>query len=97
MIQHHMHEILEHQRVVDQYRLMADGGREMISLESGKYNNNPVVNQHIMQMIDTDMYWYEQTFREILMELWKIRNGETPTKTSEESNIKAMMCWGKPQ
>ena len=88
-----MHEILEHQRVVDQYRLMADGGREMISLESGKYNNNPVVNQHIMQMIDTDMYWYEQTFREILMELWKIRNGETPTKTSEESNIKAMMCW----
>ena len=27
------------------------------------------------------------------MELWKIRNGETPTKTSEESNKTAMMCW----
>ena len=49
--------------------------------------------QHIMQMIDTDIRWYEQTFREILMELRKIRNGETPTKTSEESNKTAMMCW----
>ena len=27
------------------------------------------------------------------MELRKIRNGETPTKTSEESNKTAMMCW----
>ena len=27
------------------------------------------------------------------MELRKIRNGETPTKTSEESNETAMMCW----
>ena len=30
MIQYHMHEIPEHQRVVDEYRFMADGGREMI-------------------------------------------------------------------
>ena len=34
MIQHHMHEILERQRVVDEYWSMADGGREMILLES---------------------------------------------------------------
>ena len=27
------------------------------------------------------------------MELWKIRNGDTPTKTSEKSNETAMMCW----
>ena len=27
------------------------------------------------------------------MELRKIRNGETPMKTSEESNETAMMCW----
>ena len=37
MIQHHMHEILEHQRVVDKYRSMAKGGREMILLESDQY------------------------------------------------------------
>ena len=65
----------------------------MIPLESDKYKSDPVINQHIMQMIDTDIYWYGETFREILMELWKIQNGETPMKTSEESNKTAMMCW----
>ena len=93
LIQYHMHEISECQQVVDEYRFMASEGREMISLESEKYKSDPVVNQHIMQMIDTDIHWHEQTFREILMELRKIRNGETPMKTSEESNETAMMCW----
>ena len=93
MIQHHMHEISERQKVVDEYRFMADRGREMISLESDKYKSDLVINQHIMQMIDTDIYWYRQTFREILMELRKIQNGETPMKTSKESNETAMMCW----
>ena len=93
MIQHHMHKISEHQRVVDEYRFMADGGREMIPLELDKYKSDLVINQHITQMINTDIYWYGQTFREILMELQKIQNGETPTKTSEESNETAMMCW----
>ena len=88
-----MHEIPERQQVVDEYQFMADGGREMILLELDKYKSDPVINQHIIQMIDIDIYWYGQTFREILMELRKIRNGETPTKTSEESNETAMMCW----
>ena len=30
MIQHHMHEILERQREVDEYQSMADGERDMI-------------------------------------------------------------------
>ena len=93
MIQHHMHEISECQQVVDEFRFMVDGGREMIPLESDNYKSDPVINQHIMQMINTDIYWYGQTFREILIELQKIQNGETPTKTSEESNETAMMCW----
>ena len=65
----------------------------MILLESDKYKSDPVINQHVMQMIDTDIYWYGQTFRAILMELRKIWNGESPTKTGEESNETAMMCW----
>ena len=75
MIQYHMHEISEHQQVVDVYQFMANRGREMILLELDKYRNDLEVNQHIMQMINTDIAWYEQTFREILMELQKIRNG----------------------
>ena len=93
MIQHHMHKISECQRVVDEYQSMANGGREMIPLESDKYKSDLVINQYIMQMIDTDIYWYGQTFRAILMELQKIQNGESPTKTGEESNETAMMCW----
>ena len=70
----------------------------MIPLESDQYKNDPVINQHIVQMINTDIFWYRETFRAILMELRKIRNGETMTKTSEELNGKesyesAMMCW----
>ena len=57
-----------------------------------------VINQHIIQMIDTDIFWCRETFRVFLMELWKIRNGETVMKTSAELNEKepyesAMMCW----
>ena len=84
MIQHHMHEILECQRVVDKDRSMDDGERDMIHLESDQYKNDPVINQHIMQMIDTNMFWYGKTFRAILMELRKIQNGETIAQSSEE-------------
>ena len=78
-----MHEILEHQRVVNKYRSMADGERDMIKLESNQYKNDLVINQHIMQMIDNDIFWYKKTFRAILMELWKIRHGTMIAQTSE--------------
>ena len=93
MIQYHMNEILERQRVVDEYRLMADEGRELIHLESELHRSDPVVIQHTMQMIDTDIHWHEQTFRDIIKELRKLRNGETPTKPNEETSETAMMCW----
>ena len=93
MIQYHMNEIKERQRVVDEYRLMADEGRELIPFESDMHRRDPVVIQHTMQMIDTDIHWHEQTFRDIIMELWKLRNGETPTKSNEETSETAMMCW----
>ena len=63
MIQHHMHKILECHRVINEYWSMANGGREMIPLESDQYKNDPVINQYIMQMIDTDIFWYRKTFR----------------------------------
>ena len=93
MIQYHMNEISERQRVVDEYRSMGDRGQDMIPLESDEYKSDLVVNQHTMQMINTDIHWYEQTFRDIITELRKIRNGETPTRTSEEPTETAMMCW----
>ena len=93
MIQYHMNEILERQRMVDEYRLMADEGRELIPLESDMHRRDPVIIQHTMQMIDTDIHWHKQTFRDIIMELRKLRSGETPTKPNEETSKMAMMCW----
>ena len=92
MIQYHMNEISERQRVVDEYRFMVDEGREMIPLELNKHRSDLVIIQHTMQMIDTDIHWHKQTFSEIIMELQKIQNEETPTKTSEETNETTMMC-----
>ena len=88
MIQHHMHEILECQRVVDEYRSMDDRARDMMPLESDQYKIDPVINQHIMQMINTDIFWYGKTFRAILMELQKIRNRETIAQSSKELSEK---------
>ena len=98
MIQHHMHELSERQRVIDEYRSMMDEGQEMIPLESDLHKSDLVINQHIMQMIDTDIFWYGETFKAILMELRKIRHGETTMNACEtldenETYESAMMCW----
>ena len=63
----------------------------MIPLESDQYKNDLVVNQHIMQMIHTGIFWYEKTFRAILMDLQEIRNGKTIVQTSEEHSEKEMI------
>ena len=46
-----MQQVLEDQRVVNEYRSMADGEREMIPLELDLFKNDEVINQHIMQMM----------------------------------------------
>ena len=77
---------------------MMDEGWEMIPLESNLHKSDSVINQHIMQMIDTDIFWYGETFKAILMELQKIRHGETTMNTCKkpdenETYESAMMCW----
>ena len=98
MIQHHMHEISNRQRVIDEYRSMMEEGREMIPLDSDLHKSDPVINQHIMQMIDTDIFWYGETFKEVLTELRKIAHSEMTMHTGEkldkvEHFESAMMCW----
>ena len=83
-----MQQILEPQKVVDEYKSLADEERDMIPLELSLYKTDPVINQHLMQMIDTDIPWYKKTFGAILTELWKIRNGKMNTQISEENREK---------
>ena len=84
MIQHHMQQIFECQRVVSEYRSLANEERDTI-LESSRYKTDPVINQYIMQMIDTDISWYEKTFGAILTKLWKIKNGKMNTQISKKT------------
>ena len=63
----------------------------MILLELNLYKTDPVINHHIMQMINTDISWYQKTFRAILMELRKIQNGKTIMQTSEEHSEKEII------
>ena len=62
MIQQNLQQILECQRLFDKYRSLADEDGDIIPLESSLYKTDPVINQHIMQMIDTDISWHEKTF-----------------------------------
>ena len=98
MIQHHMQGISERQRVIDEYRAMMDAGREMIPLDSDLHRSDPVIIQHIMQMIDTDIFWYGETFRQVVTELRKKALYETTMLPGEkldenEHRKSAMMCW----
>ena len=91
MIQHHMQQILECQRVVDEYRCLADEERDIITLELSLHKTDLVINQHIMQMIDTDISWYKKTFGTILTELQKIKNGKVNTQISKEYSEKELI------
>ena len=77
---------------------MMDDGREMIPLDSDLHQSDPVIIQHIMQMIDTDIFWYGETFRQVITELRKKALSETTMYTGEkldenEHYESAMMCW----
>ena len=77
---------------------MMDDGREMIPLDSDLHQSDPVIIQHIMQMIDTDIFWYGETFRQVITELRKKALHETTMFTGEkldenEHYESAMMCW----
>ena len=70
----------------------------MIPLELNQYKNDPVINQHIMRMIDTNIFWYGKTFRAIfngaLEDLkWRI-NCETPRRTQKrrDSLLRQQSC-----
>ena len=55
-IQYHMHQIMEQQRLVDEYRNMTMEGLDLISLESNLHKFNPVIISQIINMIESDNF-----------------------------------------
>ena len=68
-IQYHMHQIMERQRVVDEYRNMMMEGMDLIPLESNLYKYNPVIISQIINMIESDNFWHRKMFESVMSDL----------------------------
>ena len=68
-IQYHMHQIMERQRVIDEYRNMTMEGMDLIPLESDLHRNHPVIISQIINMIETDNFWHCRTFESVMSDL----------------------------
>ena len=68
-IQYHMHQIMEQQRVVDEYRNMTMEGMDLIPLESNLHKFHPVIMSQIINMIESDNFWHRKTFESVMSDL----------------------------
>ena len=68
-IQYHMHQIMEQQRVIDEYRNMTMEGMDLIPLESNLHKFNPVIISQIINMIELDNFWHRKTFESVMSDL----------------------------
>ena len=69
LIQYHMQQIIEQQKVVDEYRSMMMEGIGLTPLESNLHKYDPAVISQIMQMIEEDNFWHQKTFEAVLTDL----------------------------
>ena len=71
-IQYHMHQIMEGQRVVNEYRNMTMEGMDLIPLEVNLHKYDPVIISQIINMIETDNFWHHKTFESVMSDLWNM-------------------------
>ena len=69
LIQYHMHQIMERQRVVDEYRNRTMEGMDLIPLESNLHKFHPVIILQIINMIESDNFWHCKTFESVISDL----------------------------
>ena len=67
--QYHMHQIMEQQWVIDEYRNMTMEGLDLIPLESNLHQNHPVIISQIINMIESDNFWHHKTFKSVMSNL----------------------------
>ena len=72
-IQYHMHQIMERQKVIDEYRNMTMEGLDLIPLESNLHQYHPVIISQIINMIESDNFCHHKTFESVksnLQNMW---------------------------
>ena len=93
-IQYHMHQIMERQKVIDEYRNMMMEGMDLIPLESNLHQNHPVIISQIINMIELDNYWYYKTFESVMSDprnMWtegirELENARMDSTNNDENN-----------
>ena len=69
LIQYHMHQIMERQKVIDEYRNMTMEGLDLIPLESNLHQYHPLIISQIINMIESDNFCHHQTFESVKSDL----------------------------
>ena len=93
-IQYHMHQIMERQKVVEEYRNMTMEGMDLISLESNLHRYHPVIISQIINMIEADNFCHHQTFESVkrdLRNMWsegiqELENARSHCTNNDENN-----------
>ena len=93
-IQYHMHQIIERQKVIDEYRNMMMEGVDLIPLESNLYRYHPVIISQIINMIEADNFCHYQTFESVkrdLRNMWsegiqELENARSHCTNNDENN-----------
>ena len=93
-IQYHMHQIMEQQKVIDEYRNMTMEGLDLIPLESNLHRYHPVIISQIINMIESDNFCHYQTFESVksdLRNMWsegiqELKNARMRCTDGDENN-----------
>ena len=93
-IQYHMHQIMEQQKVIDEYRNMTMEGLDLIPLESNLHRYHPVIISQIINMIESDNFCHYHTFESVksdLRNMWsegtqELENARTHCTDGDENN-----------
>ena len=94
LIQYHMHQIMERQKVIDEYRNMTMEGLDLIPLESNLHRYHPVIISQIINMIESDNFCHHHTFESIksdLRNMWsegiqELENARAHCTDGDENN-----------
>ena len=94
-IQYHMHQIMERQKVIDEYKNMTMEGMDLIPLESNMHQNHLVIISQIINMIESDNFWHHKTFESVksdLRNMWsegiqELENARIHCTNDDENNI----------
>ena len=72
-IQYYMHQIMERQKVINEYRNMTMEGLDLIPIESNLHQYLPVIISQIINMIESDNFCHHKTFESVksnLRNMW---------------------------